>query len=119
MPARQRPHTPHPHGSGDGRGLKSGSSGALSPTSKTRCEANRSPVSNRDQVVGAQGELTITATFRHANTYPEALALMADGRVDVAPLLTHHIPLAEAESAFDLARRNPSAMKVSVTVGGA
>lgn len=56
-------------------------------------------------------ELTVTGTFRYANTWPTAIALVASGRVDLAPLVTGHFPLAEAESALTAARTDPGALK--------
>ena len=45
-------------------------------------------------------ELTITGTFRYANTYPTAIALAASGRVDLDGMVTSHYRLDEAEAAL-------------------
>jgi L-iditol 2-dehydrogenase len=47
-----------------------------------------------------QRELTVTGTFRYANTWPTAIALAASGAVDVDALVTDHYPLAEAAQAL-------------------
>jgi len=47
-----------------------------------------------------QRELTVTGTFRYANTWPTAIALAASGAVDVDALVTDRYPLAEAAQAL-------------------
>lgn len=47
-----------------------------------------------------QRELTVTGTFRYANTWPTAIALAATGAVDVDALVTDRYPLAEAALAL-------------------
>lgn len=56
-------------------------------------------------------ELTVTGTFRYANTWPTAIALVASGQVDLAPLVTGHFGLADAEAALTAARTDPTALK--------
>ncbi len=56
-------------------------------------------------------ELTVTGTFRYANTWPTAIALVASGRVDLGPLVTGHFGLADAESALTAAGTDPGALK--------
>jgi L-iditol 2-dehydrogenase len=58
-------------------------------------------------------ELTITGTFRYANTYPTAIALAASGRIDLDGMVTAHYDLAQAEAALSL-DNDPTAMKVIV-----
>ncbi len=45
-------------------------------------------------------ELTISLVNRYQNTWPLAIALIASGRVDVDPLITHHFPLEQTEDAL-------------------
>jgi L-iditol 2-dehydrogenase len=47
-----------------------------------------------------QREITVTGTFRYANTWPTAIALAASAAVDVDALVTDRFPLAEAEQAL-------------------
>jgi L-iditol 2-dehydrogenase len=59
-------------------------------------------------------ELWVTGTFRYANTYPTALALIASGAVAVDPLMTHEFPLARTEEALNAGRDHPTALKAIV-----
>ena len=57
----------------------------------------------------AQGEPGLES-FRYA------LRLISDGAIDVAPLLSHMLPIDQVEEAFRIAReRTGNALKVSVT----
>jgi L-iditol 2-dehydrogenase len=47
-----------------------------------------------------QRELTVTGTFRYANTWPTAIALAASGSVDVDALVTDRYSLADAAQAL-------------------
>ena len=59
-------------------------------------------------------ELWVTGTFRYANTYPRAIALVAAGRVDLEAIITGHYGLDEAEAALRAGREDPTAVKVMV-----
>ena len=59
-------------------------------------------------------ELTLSWVHRYNNTWPLAIALVASGRVDVQPLITHHFPLAETAAALTLASRVPDSVKAIV-----
>ncbi len=60
-------------------------------------------------------ELVLTGTFRYANTYPTAIALVTGGQVSLDPLVTDHFGLADAEAAVLAGRTRPEAVKVVVT----
>jgi L-iditol 2-dehydrogenase len=59
-------------------------------------------------------ELELTGTFRYANTWPTAIALVAAGRVDVDRLVTGTYRLDQAEEALTAGRRDPASVKVVV-----
>lgn len=59
-------------------------------------------------------ELTVTGTFRYANTWPTAIALAASGQVDLDALVTGRFTLADTEQALTAARRDPTALKAVV-----
>jgi L-iditol 2-dehydrogenase len=63
-------------------------------------------------------ELTITGTFRYANTYPTAIALAAAGLIDLDGMVTAHYTLDEAEAALSQ-DKDPNTMKVIVRPGEA
>lgn len=59
-------------------------------------------------------ELTLGLVNRYSHTWPTAIALISSGRVDAASIITHHFPLAEAESALTLAERETNSLKAIV-----
>lgn len=59
-------------------------------------------------------EITITGTYRYANTYPLALSLLASGVVRVEEIITHRFGIEETEAALTLARRDPQSLKAIV-----
>lgn len=63
-------------------------------------------------------ELWLTGTFRYANTYPTAIALAANGRVDLEAIITGHYALDQAEAALRAGRDDPTAVKVMVMPAG-
>jgi L-iditol 2-dehydrogenase len=60
-------------------------------------------------------ELTLAGCFRYANTYPTAISLLADGRVDAAGLVDFEAPLAETADAMDRAL-DPSLVKGMIAI---
>jgi L-iditol 2-dehydrogenase len=56
-------------------------------------------------------ELWLTGTFRYANTYPTAIALVREGRVDVEAIVTGHFSLEETEAALRAGREDPASVK--------
>jgi L-iditol 2-dehydrogenase len=60
-------------------------------------------------------ELTVTGTFRYAHTYPDAIALVAAGRIDLDALVGALLPLAESERALTMGHTDPSVLKAVVS----
>ena len=58
-------------------------------------------------------ELTITGTFRYANTYPTAIELAASGTIQLDAMVTAHYDLHDAEKALQQAS-DPDMIKVIV-----
>jgi len=59
-------------------------------------------------------EIWVTGTFRYANTYPTAIALAANGRVDLEAIITGHYQLDSTEDALKAGREDPGSVKVMV-----
>ncbi len=62
-------------------------------------------------------ELDVRGVNRYCNTFPEAIALLAAGKLDVGPLVSHRYPFADVCEAFRFATENRSAT-VKVMIGG-
>lgn len=56
-------------------------------------------------VNAAVREVDIRGVFRYCNTWPMAIAMLASGKVNVKPLVTHRFPLEEAAQAFETTRQ--------------
>lgn len=61
-------------------------------------------------------EIQLRGTFRFDAEFAVAVDFIASGAIDVAPLLTEIVPLAEAVRAFDLASDRSRAMKVQLAL---
>jgi L-iditol 2-dehydrogenase len=59
-------------------------------------------------------ELNVTGTFRYANTWPMAIALVASGRVDLDRLVTGDYDIDSVEDALTAGRRDANAIKAIV-----
>jgi L-iditol 2-dehydrogenase len=63
----------------------------------------------------ADNEVDIIGAFRYHGNYPTALALIASGRVNVKPLISHHFKMEETAEAFDTAEHGKgNAIKVII-----
>ena len=56
-------------------------------------------------------EIVLTGTFRYANTYADAIALVATGRIEVRSIITGRYPLEEAEQALQATKQDPTNIK--------
>ncbi len=61
-------------------------------------------------------EITLRGTFRFHEEFHWAVEAIGAGRIDVTPLLTEVVPMAEARRAFDLASDRSRAMKVQIAL---
>lgn len=59
-------------------------------------------------------ELDLRGSFRFHAEFPTAIEMMQKGLIDVSPLITHSLPLAEAEAAFEIANDRSRAMKAQI-----
>ncbi len=59
-------------------------------------------------------ELTLSLVNRYNHTWPLAIELVSSGRIDVAPLVTHHFPLAESADALMLSSRVSDSIKAVI-----
>ena len=66
-------------------------------------------------VNAAVREVDIRGIFRYANCYPKAIDMVASGRVNVKPLITHRFQLEETVKAFETAKTGAgNAIKVMI-----
>jgi len=73
------------------------------------------PEVNIPIVNAAVREVDIRGIFRYANCYPTAIAMVASGKVDVKPLITHRFKLEETIQAFEAAKTGAGgAIKVMI-----
>lgn len=59
-------------------------------------------------------ELTLSLVNRYNHTWPLAIELVGSGRIDVAPLVTHHFHLAESADALTLGSRVSNSVKAVI-----
>jgi L-idonate 5-dehydrogenase len=59
-------------------------------------------------------EIELRGSFRFHAEFFTAVAMMQAGRLDVTPLITQTLPLADAVAAFDLASDRGKAIKVQL-----
>lgn len=60
-------------------------------------------------------EIDIRGIFRYVNEYPIALAMVASGKINVKPLVSHHFTMEETLEAYELARQG-AGIKVMIHV---
>ncbi|PVD29183.1 hypothetical protein C0Q70_11780 [Pomacea canaliculata] len=49
-------------------------------------------------------EIDVRGSFRYMNTWPTAVAMLASGKIDVKPMITHNFTLEETLKAFEMAK---------------
>jgi L-idonate 5-dehydrogenase len=64
-------------------------------------------------------ELELRGSFRFHTEFGMGVGLMQRGLIDVKPLITHTVSLAEAETAFRLASDRTQAMKAQIVFASA
>ncbi len=62
-------------------------------------------------------ELDLRGSFRFHEEFATAVALMQKGLIDVKPLITHTVPMEQAQAGFYLASDRQQAMKVQIEMG--
>ncbi len=63
-------------------------------------------------------DLKVIGSFALNKTFHEAVALVQGGGVELAPLISHTLPLSEFQRGLELAERDPKRMKVQFVLGG-
>jgi D-arabinitol dehydrogenase (NADP+) len=62
-------------------------------------------------------DLSLVGSFAVNKTFQEAISLIESGAVDLAPLVSHVLPLAEFDEGMRLARHAPERMKIQFAIG--
>jgi L-idonate 5-dehydrogenase len=62
-------------------------------------------------------EIELRGSFRFHEEFATAVALMRAGRIDVKPLISHTVEMADSKAAFELAGDRSRAMKVHLAFG--
>ncbi len=62
-------------------------------------------------------EITLTGTFRYANTYPTAIGLVSSGKVSLDDFATSHYGLDDTEEALQASGKDPANVKPVVVPG--
>ncbi|MEM1161388.1 MAG: L-idonate 5-dehydrogenase, partial [Pseudomonadota bacterium] len=62
-------------------------------------------------------ELDLRGSFRFHEEFGTAVGMMQNGLIDVSGLITHTVPLDEAEQAFRIANDRSHAMKAQIAFG--
>lgn len=62
-------------------------------------------------------ELRLLGSYRFNDEIDEVVAALADGSLQIDPIITHEFPLTQALQAFDLARNSSSSGKVLIAIG--
>lgn len=65
-----------------------------------------------------EGEVTVTGSHRYRETWPDAIELIARGRIDVDALVTSHFALEQVQEAILSPQRTPGSLKVCIDVSG-
>lgn len=63
-------------------------------------------------------ELKLIGSMAYPEEFPQVIDMLASGRVDVRPLVTHHFPLEHFMDALEAARDTQRAAKVMIRVAG-
>lgn len=100
----------------------SGAPGVLGRAMRRLCPAGRAAMigMSKEEQIGLPlsqlnvNELTLSLVNRYNHTWPLAIELVSSGRIDVAPLVTHHFPLAETAEALTLGSRVPDSVKAVI-----
>ena len=66
-------------------------------------------------VIAGMHEVDIKGIYCYANCYPTAISLVASGRINVKPLVTHRFKLQDAMKAFETCK-NQSGGSIKVMI---
>ena len=61
-------------------------------------------------------DLTIIGSFAVNRTFHESIALIQSGVIQVAPLISHRLPLSDFSQGFELAEHDPQRMKIQFEI---
>ncbi len=61
-------------------------------------------------------DLSVIGSFAVNRTFPQSIALIQNGAIQVEPLISHQLPLSDFQRGFDLAQTDPKRMKIQFEI---
>ncbi len=77
----------------------------------------KQPVTTEWSIIGDQKELNLLGAHLGPNTYPKAIEVLASGSLPMDDIITHRLPFADINAAFELGASGTDSVKVTLAPG--